>query len=163
MRAPEQAGVTLLEMMVVLAVVSLIIGLAFPSVTSGVETLRMRSAADEVSGLLAQAVIRVERAEQPFELLVSRAGGRLELRSVDGTFSREVKIGDGISISRVYPEVNSDPEAVRAVVFEPGAMTPRLGIELLNQRGLRRLVRLDPLTGIPVVETPSGDVQAGER
>jgi len=31
---------------------------------------------------------------------------------------------------------------------------PALQVELLNPRGQRRLVRIDPLAGVPVVEIP---------
>jgi type II secretory pathway pseudopilin PulG len=158
MRAKTQAGITLLELMIVAAVVALIAGLSFPSVTAGLENLRMRTATDQVSGLLSEAVTRVERAEQPFILVVLRSEAKLELRSADGSFTRLLKLEDGISILHVFPELPGASGDARMVMFEPGSTVPRVGIELLSRRGQRRLVRLDPLTGMPVVETPPADV-----
>jgi len=163
MRAKRQAGVTLLEMLIVVAVIALVAGLTYPSVVAGLEGLKMRSATDSVAALMAEGVRRVERAEQPFELIILRNEGKLELRSADNTFTRTVKLEQGISILRVFPEVPGGAEAVRAVVFEPGSVAPRLGVELLSQRGARRIVRLDPLTAIPVVETPADGVHTAEE
>jgi hypothetical protein len=35
----------------------------------------------------------------------------------------------------------------------PGASVPGIGIQIANQRGKRRIVRLDPMTGFPRVES----------
>jgi hypothetical protein len=43
----------------------------------------------------------------------------------------------------------------RRFLLLPGAAPPRFGIELQNARGGRRLVRLDPVTGVARVETPA--------
>jgi hypothetical protein len=35
----------------------------------------------------------------------------------------------------------------------PGATVPGIGIQIANTRGARRIVRLDPMTGFPRVES----------
>jgi len=35
----------------------------------------------------------------------------------------------------------------------PGATVPGIGIQIANRRGTRRIVRLDPMTGFPRVES----------
>jgi len=34
----------------------------------------------------------------------------------------------------------------------PGGTVPRIGIEIANRKGTRRLVRVDPMTGVPEVQ-----------
>jgi hypothetical protein len=34
----------------------------------------------------------------------------------------------------------------------PGGVPPRIGVELRNSRGSRRIVRVDPITGVPQIE-----------
>jgi len=34
----------------------------------------------------------------------------------------------------------------------PGGNVPRIGIEIVNRKGLRRLVRVNPMTGVPEVQ-----------
>ena len=43
-----ERGVTLLEMLIVVALMGLIAGLSYPSVAAGLDTLRMRTASDQV-------------------------------------------------------------------------------------------------------------------
>jgi hypothetical protein len=52
---------------------------------------------------------------------------------------------DGISLQ--------GPEEDRHLILMPGATVPAVAIMLANQRGGRRLVRLDPMTGFPHVES----------
>jgi hypothetical protein len=40
------------------------------------------------------------------------------------------------------------------VIVLPGGTVPRLGVVLANVRGDRRLVQIDPITGVPRIERP---------
>jgi len=61
---------------------------------------------------------------------------------------------DGISIIRVLPELPENPDAPRSFMLYPGATVPQLGVELVNRRNVERIVRVDPITGVPRVEKP---------
>jgi len=163
MRARRESGLTVLEMLIVVAIIGLLAGLTFPSVTSGLDSLRLRSAADSVASFLSQAIVRVERSQEPVEITFFRGEGRLELRTFDPKFARSLKLEEGVTILHIHPEIPGDPETARSVVLPPGTTLPRLGVELINRRGQRRLVRIDPLTAMPVVEIPSEIVIQEER
>ena len=47
-------GVTLIEMLIVVAIIGLIAGISFPAVSSGVDSLRLVSASDSLVSLLKQ-------------------------------------------------------------------------------------------------------------
>lgn len=161
--APRRAqrGITLLEMMIVMTIIALMVGVMYPSISSGLESMRMRSATDSVAAFLSQALLRCERSQQPVELLVHPGSGRMEMRGI--AFQRELALPDGITVLRVFPTLPGEPPEERAILILPASNVPAAGIELLNRRGLRRLVRIDPLTGSPVVETPSASVSEEER
>jgi hypothetical protein len=36
----------------------------------------------------------------------------------------------------------------------PGGAVPRVGVEIVNARGVHRIVRVDPITGVPRIEQP---------
>ena len=57
---------------------------------------------------------------------------------------------DGIVIDAVLPKTE---ETEYRLVLMPGASVPGIGIQLANSRGGRRIVRLDPMTGFPRVES----------
>ena len=46
------------------------------------------------------------------------------------------------------------PDQPRRYLLYPGGAPPRLGILLENRRGTRRMVVLDPITGVPAIERP---------
>ncbi|MCX7602643.1 MAG: prepilin-type N-terminal cleavage/methylation domain-containing protein [Bryobacteraceae bacterium] len=157
-----ERGLTLLEMLIVLMVVSLLVGLAYPAVGSGLDSLRLRSAADGVAALLVQAMTRVERRQAPLEIVVDRAAGRVQALDAGG-YAREQRLEPGLSIREILPPLpGAGEETARSVLLVPGEPYPAVGIVIANARGQRRLVRIDPLTGMAVVETPPERVSEEE-
>jgi prepilin-type N-terminal cleavage/methylation domain-containing protein len=139
------AGVTLVEMMVVVAIIGLIAAISYPSAAAGIESARLASATDSVATFLNSAVNRVERRQQPIELIVSPKENRLTMYSNEPGFNRELKMPEGILLQ--------GPEDDLRLILMPGATVPGIAIELANRRGGRRIVRLDPMTGFPRVES----------
>jgi prepilin-type N-terminal cleavage/methylation domain-containing protein len=146
-------GVTLIEMLVVVAIIGLIAAISYPSAAAGIESARLLSACDSVAVFLNSAVNLVERRQQPLELIVSPKEGRLTMYSNQPGFTRELQMPEGIAIEAVLPAMQEDPEEGRRLILMPGATVPGIGIQLGNRRGARRIVRLDPMTGFPRVES----------
>lgn len=162
-RRRAQRGITLLEMLIVLTIIALMVGVMYPNVAAGLESMRMRSATDSVAAFLTQGLLRAERTQEPVELLLHPGSNHMELQGARPGFQRELVLPDGVTVFRVYPALPGDPPEERSILFLPAANIPAVAIELLNQRGLHRLVRIDPLTGSPVVETPPAGVSEEER
>jgi type II secretory pathway pseudopilin PulG len=141
-------------MIVVVAIVGLIVGVSFPSVSAGIDSVRMVSAADSVAAFLNAAVNRSQRREEPVELIIDLRTAHLSAYSNDPTFARELTLPDGITIEAVLSGQASEPtdEPLRRIILMPGGAVPGVGIQLLGKRGARRIVRLDPMTGYPRVE-----------
>src|SRR5450432_2485970 len=148
-------GVTLIEMMVVVAIIGLISAISYPSAAAGIDSARLVSACGSVSTFLNSAVNRVERRRQPIELIVSPKENRLTMYSAEPGFTRELPMPDGIVIEAVLPAAQGADESDRRLILMPGATVPGIGIQLANRRGARRIVRLDPMTGFPRVESVS--------
>ena len=53
----------------------------------------------------------------------------------------------------MLPQNPDDPQGARRLILMPGATVPGIGIQIANRRGTRRIVRLDPMTGFPRVES----------
>jgi prepilin-type N-terminal cleavage/methylation domain-containing protein len=150
----NERGITLLEMIVVVAIIGLIVGVSFPSVSAGIDSVRMVSAGDSVAAFLNAAVNRSQRREEPVELVIDLRTSHLAAYSNDASFARELTLPEGITIEAVLSGQPGDPsdEPQRRIVLMPGAAVPGIGIQLLGKRGARRIVRLDPMTGYPRVE-----------
>lgn len=78
MRGGRQSGVTLIELLLVMALMSLLAGLVYPSLAGGIDSLRMRTAADSLAAFLNQGMARVERLQQPVEISFQTGGRRSE-------------------------------------------------------------------------------------
>jgi type II secretory pathway pseudopilin PulG len=144
-------------MVVVVSIIGLIIAVMAPSMSAGLDSVRMASATDNVASFLNGAVNRVERRQQPIELIVSIKENKLAMFSNEPGFARELTMPDGIVIEGVLPKDENDTEPFHRLILMPGASVPGLGIQLINSHKNRRVVRLDPMTGFPRVETPKAE------
>src|SRR5215472_16869223 len=95
---PTRAGVTLIEMIVVVTIIGLMAGIAFPAVSAGLDTVRLRSATDSIAAFLNAAVVRAERRQEAIELTISAKDSALALYANEPGFTRELKMPDGIAI-----------------------------------------------------------------
>lgn len=136
-------------MMIVLLIISLMAGISFPAISSGVESLRLRGAGEEAAGLFTGAINRAERRRVAVEIAVLPVDNAIVLTSVEPGFRKLYQPEGGVTISTVLPRMASaDPRAPRRFLVYPGGAVPRVGVVLSNARGARRLVRLDPVTGV---------------
>mgnify|MGYP005851814319 CR=1 FL=1 len=153
MRNPRRRqGVTLIEMLLVVGIISLMVGVTFPSVSAGVDSLRLSSACDAIASFLNGALNRAERRQEVMEVAVLKAERALTLRSSEPGFLRRLELPEGIAIVGVVPEVPLEPGQPRRILLYPSGTVPRFGIEVENRRGARRIVRVDPTTGVPEIE-----------
>jgi len=142
-----------MELLVVMAIVGLIVAVSAPSVGAGLDSVRLASTSDSISSFLNAVVNHAERRQQPVEVVISPKEGRLSAYSNEPGFKREMTVPDGIVIEAVLPRNAEDPEGVTRLILMPGATVPGIGIQFANQRGGRRIVRLDPMTGFPRTES----------
>jgi prepilin-type N-terminal cleavage/methylation domain-containing protein len=155
---PAETGVTLIEMITVVALIGLIAAISFPAATSGIDSLRMTSASTAVVAFLNSALNRAERRQEPVEVVISVAESKLTMRAMDPSFTRSVSMPDGVKIDRILPPIAGvEEEPARSLVLYPGSAPPRVGVELVNRKGDKRIVRVDPTTGVPAVEQVKTD------
>lgn len=150
----SQRGVTLIEMLIVVALLGLLVGITFPSVTAGIDSLRLNSATDSIASFLNAGLNRAERLQETVEVEISLKSNTLTLRSSQPGFLRTLELPDGVVIRAVHPDIPVEPELPRRFLIFPGGTVPRIGVELVNRRGVRRIVRVDPITGVPSIERP---------
>jgi len=149
--ARPRAGITLMEMLVVVTLISLLAAVTFPSVTAGVDTLRLTSASDSIVSFLNAALNRAERRQQVMEVTISQQDNSMTLRSTEPGYTKQFVMPEGVSIAAVHPRL-ADDMLPRHIMLYPGGVPPRVGIEIVNRKNDRRLVRIDPTTGVSQVE-----------
>jgi prepilin-type N-terminal cleavage/methylation domain-containing protein len=154
-QAPDSGrrGVTLVELLIVMAIIGLLTGVSFPAISSGLDSIRLTSASDSLVSFLNGALNRAERRQQAIGLIILPAESRLELYSNEPGFERHLRMPDGVTIEAVLPRIPGEADnGPRRLIVLPGGSAPGIGIRIANRRGSRRIVRLDPMTGFPRVE-----------
>ncbi len=148
----QRAGITLIELLIVLTLIALLTGIAFPSAAAGVESLRLRSVSDRVVSFLNTAIDRASRRQQVIEVWISPKENVLISRSPDLEFSRRLDLPEGYSIQAVLPAAEVNPDEPRRFLLYPGGAVPRIGIEIANRAGAKRMVSVDPFTELTRAE-----------
>ena len=146
-------GVTLIEMMTVVAIIGIMAGLFFPAVNAGLQSVRMVSAADSIATFLNSALNRAERRQDVIEIAISVKENAIRLASSEPGFERRLDMPEGVRIAGVLPALDESVDP-RTFIIQPGGTPPRVGVEIANERGARRIVRVDPMTGVPRIEVP---------
>ena len=146
-------GVTLVEMLIVVAIVGLMAGISFPAVSSGIDTIRLSAASDSLVSFLNSALNRAERRQQVVEVSISIKDNAVWLNSTEYGFVRKLEMPSGVTIQAVWPKLNIETDEPRRFLLLPGSTVPRVGIEISNRRGVHRIVRVDPIIGVPQIES----------
>ncbi len=142
---------TLIEALIVVALIAMIAAVSFPAISAGLDTLRLRSTSDAIVSFLNIALDHAGRRQQAVEVIVSPRENILLSRTADLGFSQRLDIPAQVRIVSVQPALPTlaDPQEPRHFLLYPGGSVPGIGIEISTLRGRRRLVSVDPVTGSP--------------
>ena len=153
-QATRPAGVTLLELLIVITLIAIVSAVTFPTASAGLDSLRLRSATDKVVSILNLAIDRADALQQVIEIRVSLEENAISARSTDLTLNRTLKIDQPIRIISaglaLPPSASASADAAtgqRRYLLYPGGAPPRISIELQSPAGRKRRVSVDPISG----------------
>lgn len=154
-------GITLIEMLIVVSIIALLAGIAYPSLATGIQTVRLNTAARDVASFADLAISRAERLQQPMALTVSKSANSLGMRSLAGGYTRRLDLGPDIRIVKVLPDEPLAPNrGLRIIFLYPGGAPPMFGIQIENRDAKQRLISLDPITGVPKIASVAAPEEA---
>src|SRR5882724_6323349 len=112
-------GVTLLEMLIVVAIVSAIVSVSFPALTAGLAGVRLTSASGSVASFLTSALNNVDRREQAAAIVISPAENTLAVfTAASGDMPvKKLDMPSGVKI---------EGEESRRFLLFPGGACPRI-------------------------------------
>jgi prepilin-type N-terminal cleavage/methylation domain-containing protein len=145
----NRRGVSLLELLIVVTLIALVAGLSYPSVVSGLDSLRLRSASNAIVAFLDTALDRAERRQQVVEIRISPKENLMVARAADSSFVRRLDMPAMIQIVSVLPALPLGIDEPRRFLLYPGGTVPGIGVEIATKDGHRRIVSVDPVTGVP--------------
>ncbi len=138
-------------MLVVVGMVAILLGVSYPSIAASVDSVRLATAADEAAAFLNSALNRAEQRHQVLELTIEKKTTAMTLRSANPAFKKTLELPAGVRVAEILPQGLADEES-RVIYLLPGGAAPRLGVQLVNARGGKRTVRIDPITSAPEIE-----------
>jgi hypothetical protein len=153
-------------MIVVVALIAVMIGITFPAVGAGLESLRLREGAEDIVTAFNSALIRSERSQQAMAITISPSRRLVETQSLVSGASKTVGLPDGVNVVNVSPgspsggSTDSPDQKDRTFLLYPDGSVPRISLDLENRRGNHRLVSLDPITGVARQVALSGPFDA---
>src|SRR5690242_7001970 len=102
-------------MMIVVTLVALIAAISFPAITSGIDSMRLKSASDATVAFINRGVSRAERRQVAVEVLILPKDNALELHAVDKSLNARLNLPEGIRIEKILPELPmADEERARS-------------------------------------------------
>ncbi|HVY92697.1 MAG TPA: prepilin-type N-terminal cleavage/methylation domain-containing protein [Bryobacteraceae bacterium] len=140
----QRRGVTLLEMMIVVAIIAIVAAVSFPALTSGLAGVRLQSSSGELASFLTASMNNVERHEEAEAIVITPKSNRLDVYTAASGEkpARSWQAPSGITLE------GDDPH--RWLLF-PGGAFPRVSLVLRNEKGARRSVEIDPVTAVPSI------------
>jgi type II secretion system protein H len=165
--AERERGITFLELMIVLVILSIVLTISMPSLRGTYQRGQLGSAAREIVALLrvarAEAIFREHPVEVRFDLATSRY--RLDLLEEDETKPTRHTEAKRSQIEEIhylprdvsFAEISTEAEetekkTVAKVVFFPNGSATGASILLENVRGRKMKIELADATALPEAE-----------
>ncbi len=135
-------GVTLIEALIVVAIIGIMAAISFPAVTSGLDSVRLRSASDSVASFLDAAMNRAERHRVVVEVVLDPKANRLAMYSTEPGFVRTLDLPQNIALAATVEQ---------RVLLIPNGTFPRFVVDLKSAHGGKRRIAIDPVTSTPQI------------
>lgn len=144
-----ERGVTLLELLVVVALASILVAIVVPAVGAGLRTLELRSAAQRLAAAARFARDQAIHRQRYYELEIDAAGGTVSVGDLERTARRSFALPASVRVEKISPEETAGSSR-RSFLFSPDGGSAPFEIVLGNERR-QVAVTSNPLTGFPKV------------
>src|SRR5256885_7883134 len=99
----NERGVTLVELLIVVAIAGAMVSIVLPTFSKGLQNMRLSQASDSVATFLNGALNRAERRQQGMEITISPPGNLIQMRSADAHFFRKLELPDRARVEGTLP------------------------------------------------------------
>lgn len=159
-RSIGNGGFTLLELMAVLVVVGLATGIAMPSISTGLQRWRLRTAALEMNSMLKYTRTQAVAKRQAFQLVLDRSRNLYWLDRPNAVLDAEQAYEKGIRLFALpkgvrFGEVKlgglEATDSQLGVRFSPYGTATASSVQIVDERGHGYQITLDQVTGQSVI------------
>lgn len=142
----SRAGISLIELLIVMAIVGLMLGIAYPNVSSGLDGIRLKANVSRAGAFWSAARQRADRFHEVVQVTVDPKANELRALAADSTWREAYQLDESIRIAGLQ-------EPVRYLIY-PGTPSPKFELRLTSTSGGSSGLRVNILTGVPE-EMPS--------
>jgi general secretion pathway protein H len=142
----QAKGVTLVELLVVMALASILLAIVFPAVGSGLGTLELRSAARKLAAAARYAHDQAVYRRKTYQLEIDGGAGAIGVADLEGKDARRFELPGSVRIEILTPGDGVGNSQERRYFFLADGAAPSFNVRLANSRR-SLLVESDPLTG----------------
>jgi general secretion pathway protein H len=139
-------GVTLLELLVVVALASILLAIVFPAVGSGLGTLALQSAGARVAAAARYARDQAVYRQKTFQLEINGQAGTVSVADLEGGGERSYQFPPAVRVKAILPGQDTGQIARRRFFFFPDGAAPDFQVVLTNSQRQVTVIG-DPLTG----------------
>jgi len=157
-RRPKRnaAGMTLLELMVVITILSLMAGLVAPHIGPWLDAWKLRNAAERVAQTFRYTRARALFEQHFYVVEITPLQGLVRGLQTDSAVVRECSLPDGIQIEADEEQGTRSTAGIVSFIFPPSGEVEEKKLWLRNPQGRAVKVHLDFLLGGPGVEVVQG-------
>jgi len=137
----KTSGLSLIELLIVMAIVGLMLGIAYPNVSSGLDGIRLKTSVSRAGAFWAAARQRADRFQEVVQVTVDPAANEIRALSAESPWREVYKLDTSIRIAGLEQPVN--------YLLYPGTPSPQFELRLASESGGVSGLRVNVLTGVP--------------
>ncbi len=137
----SERGLTLIEILVTVAIIAVMVGVAYPTFTRGLDGIRLRTAVSRAGTFFNSARQQADRRQRSVQFLVDPEKRTLSAAAIEGPWRDEFRFENGIKI--VFP---TEPATL---ILYPGQPAPQFRLRLVNRAGTAAGLKVNVFTGVP--------------
>ena len=140
-RRAMQLGITLIETLVTVAIIAVMVGVSYPTLTSGLDGIRLRTSISQAGTFFSRARLKATRTQSPVQFVIDPKKNQLMAAAIEGRWRDELQFEDGIYV--VFPAGHA------RLILYPGQPPLEFRLKLQNRAGTRAGLKINVLTGVP--------------
>ena len=153
-RRPACAGFTLIEMIVVMAIIALAAVIAIPAMRGGLSGMRLETKGRDLATLCRAARTLAVGEQRPYRIAIEPAQNHIFLVDAYHEKIRDFDLTEEIKLESVKYEGRENHDRIVYVGFYPNGRADEVELTLRNDRGRRVVLKTDLLTGTARLTVP---------
>ncbi len=136
-----ERGITLIELLVTITIVALMVSISYPTMTRGLDGIRLKTAVDRAGTFFNAARQAANRRQEPVQFTVDPERNQLTTLSADGDWEDRLVLDESTEVAF--------PPKIQSLILYPGDPPPEFRLFLKTHDGSGAGLKVNVFTGVP--------------